>query len=177
VFLAEPRDLLPDGLHDVCLRPVDSKGLGSTGRLFDRKRKYWKAFFRESGVRDDLYCTTTVDRRRINWYFNAGSVSWRRASGFAARWMEQLEQVMAMDILPAGHRNNADQVSLSLAASAIHPRVRFLDCRYNYPVPKRPLMEGSARNLRLNQLVRVHYDEWFQKRVFFSDHSAVRSGR
>jgi hypothetical protein len=161
VILNEPSDLDLGRDQPVALRPVDRKGRGSEGPG-DRAEAYWTRLYELCDVRDDRFVTTTLDRIEIRAYWNAGLVAARRDAGLFGRWLEHLRILVAADHLPGGKMTNLDQAALSTATATV-PQVLELDDRYNYALPWRPRLPEPMRSLSLDDLVHVHYHQWFNR--------------
>ena len=155
VFVDEPLDLsVAPGA--VALRPVDTKNAGSTGPG-DRHDPYWQRLYELCGVDVERYVVTATAPRRIRAYYNAGLVAVHRSTGLMRDWLDCLRTVFEHGHRPPGRGwTFADQVALA-AATARHDEPVVLDPRYNYPLPKRHLLEPPWDASTLDDLVHIHY--------------------
>ena len=160
VILNEPTALDLDSDRPVALRPVDRKGRGSEGP-HDRADAYWTRLYDLCGVKDTRFVTTTVDGVTVRAYWNAGLIAARRDAGVFGRWLDHLRILADAGHLPGGKMTNLDQVALSTATAGVD--IVALDDRYNYPLPWRGRLPERMRALRLDELVHVHYHQWFNR--------------
>ncbi|MCZ6464913.1 MAG: hypothetical protein O7A09_11315 [Proteobacteria bacterium] len=169
LFTGEPTDLdldsQRDSRWDAAVRPVNQKNAGSTGPD-DRKDRYWLRLYELCGVSPGPFVDTAVSRERIRGYWNAGLVAARRSAGLFGRWRDNLRRLVAASHLPWNGMKNLDQLALAAALAAAPGRVRVLDGRYNYPLPKRDRLTEPLRSAPLEALVHVHYFRWLHQPGF-----------
>lgn len=166
VILGEPSDLDLSGGAAIALRPVDRKGRGSEGP-HDPADAYWTRLYDLCGVQDDRFVTTTVDGLSVRAYWNAGLIAARRDAGIFGRWLRDLCTLARAGHLPGGKMTNLDQVALSTATADVDD-ITVLDHRYNYPLPLRARLPEPMRTLGIDQLVHVHYHQWFNRSGYLS---------
>ena len=173
VILNEPVDFdLPRGIA-VAIRPVDNKNTGSEGPE-DPNDIYWQKLYSICGITKELYLTTTIDNLRIRAYWNSGLIAVNRSYGLFHRWRDNFIKIMRAGHIPRNNKtneerlNNMDQLALAPTLVNVSERLNILDYRYNYPLPKRPLMVSPYRNAALENLIHVHYHRWFNKPDFLS---------
>jgi hypothetical protein len=175
LFLREPAELfLPDAV-DVCLRPVDLKGMCTTGPddAFDG---YWRALCATTEVSYDTipWIESFVDCRRIKASYNAGLVVARANLGIMERWADyffaSIRRGLYPNTHPGGFRAGAgwvypgigrywgsNQAALSLAIWSTTRRVRDLAPTYNYPLHLHDRILGNGHRETFRNLVHVHY--------------------
>ncbi|MCK4911329.1 MAG: hypothetical protein KAR83_06790 [Thermodesulfovibrionales bacterium] len=189
VILNEPSDLdLPKDVA-AAARPVDKKRLGSQGPD-DKKDAYWQKIYKACGVSEPKYVTTTIDKKSIRAYWNAGLIAFRRDEGLMDEWKRCFLTIYEQNLIPrksiarqafekttgalglkdgaADGRilNNLDQIALAAALAPVSDRVRVLDHRYNYPLGKRPYIPLPEGEATLEELVQIHYHRWFNRPDF-----------
>jgi len=167
LFVNEPRDLdLPEDVV-AAIRPVDRKIRGSTGPG-DPRDDYWRRLYEICNVPETPYVHTSVDEERIRAYWNAGLIAVQRREGLFRMWKKDFETLMIAKHFPPPNRilNNMDQLALAGTLSRVFDRVRILDYRYNYLIPKRGILPMPYRNLQWEELVHIHYHHWFNKPGF-----------
>lgn len=165
VVVNEPGDFeLTEGVVTaVC--PVHSKNRGSTGRG-DPNDRYWEKLYSICNAPEAPFVETVVDHIRIRAYWNAGLIVVRRSSGLFRQWKDDFLKLMGVGHIPKGHINNMDQLALAATLAKVADRVKILDYRYNYPLPKRSLLVQPYCDAELDDLVHIHYHRWFNKPGF-----------
>jgi hypothetical protein len=171
VILNEPvgLDISPD--IAVAVRPVDNKNYGSTGPG-DRNDAYWQKLYSICGINQGRYITATIDKRRIRAFWNSGLIAVNRSEGIFQQWKDNFIKIMKAGHIPIDRSTGKecltfmDQLALAPTLTNVYDKVDILDYRYNYPLPKRPLMVSPYRNAALEDLIHVHYHRWFNKPDF-----------
>ena len=175
LFLREPEEfILPRGT-DVLLRPVDLKGVSTTGRG-DACDAYWRDLGRCCGVDYDSvpWGESFVDRQRIKANYNGGLVVARGGFGVMRRWADFFFRSVEQGLRPrpgaavfragagtvepaAAELWGSNQAALSLAAWSNTRRVRQLPPTYNYPLHLHEQIPPKAARAVFRRLVHVHY--------------------
>jgi hypothetical protein len=151
---------------DAAARPVDKQNLGSTG-AGDQNDSYWQRMYSICQVKEDHFVETTVDKKKIRAYFNAGLIVVRRSAGLFARWEQNFLALVAAGHMPENDKwNNMDQFALATTLSRVFKRVSTLDWKYNYPLGHRPVLDRAMQEAQLEDLVHVHYHRWFNRPNF-----------
>lgn len=175
LFLREPTGLLLPADVDVAARPVDVKGVSTSGRS-DTCDDYWQKLCRCCGVDyDDLpWGETFVDRRRIKANYNAGLIVVRSERGILRRcadfFFRSVREQMRPRVDAGSFRTGAgwvepaaanlwgsSQAALTLAIWSATRRVRVLPPTYNYPLHQHEKIDGATTRSVFPQLVHVHY--------------------
>ena len=152
----------------AAVRPVDHKNCGSTGPG-SRDDPYWRRLYELCGVKRSPYVETAISGHRIRAYYNSGLVWVRRHAGVFQRWLEHFLTVTRVGHLPLGEIHYADQITLAAALAQLEAHeVRVFDPRYNYSMPKRPLLPPRLQ-YPLEDLVHLHYHRWFQRPGFLRE--------
>jgi hypothetical protein len=170
VCVGPPADLLLRDGFDLALRPVDKFNVGSAVEV--TIDPFWRWVYGLCGVDDANVwsVTTSVDRREVRAYFNAGLIATRPEKGLFGRWRDNL--LKARDGVAAANLTDKQMFHLEAAlfastvlASVPRARIRLLDPRYNYPFyppfAHAGLLDVDGRRLRLDDLVLVHYHRTF----------------
>jgi hypothetical protein len=138
---------------DADARPVDMKGMGSTGPG-DSYEPYWVALCRLAGVDVDAlpFVTATVDGTRVRATHNGGFVAARRATGLFTRAEELFVRSVAADLRPHAGRGlnivagtgevgaagsewwGSGQAVVSVAAASLGFAIGPLDAHVNVPL-------------------------------------------
>ncbi len=175
LFLGEPAELLLPPEVDVAVRPVDVKGISTSGGD-DPCDGYWRELCRVSGVDDGVlpWSESFVDRQRIKANYNGGLVVVRRELGILRRWADVFFGSIRKGVRPGGingtFRSGAgwiepgaarlwgsNQAALSLAIWSSTRRVRELPPTYNYPLHLHDGIEPEVAADCLARLTHVHY--------------------
>lgn len=175
LFLREPSELLLSPDTDAAVRPVDVKGMSTSGPS-DSRDRYWQELCRCCGVdyEEIPWRESFVDRQRIKANYNGGLVVVRGALGVLRRWADFFFRSVRKGLRPytdagsfrtgagwvepaAGNLWGSNQAALSLALWSISRRVRELPPTYNYPLHQHKLIEGALARRVFPQLVHVHY--------------------
>jgi hypothetical protein len=175
LFLREPSEfyLAPD--IDVAVRPVDVKGISTSG-LSDSCDLYWRVLCRCSSVNYDEipWRESFVDHQQIKANYNGGLVVVRSALGVLRRWADFFFGSIREGLRPntnagsfrtgagwiepeAGNLWGSNQAALSLAIWSTSQRVRELPPTYNYPLTQHEQIDAAVARTVFPQLVHVHY--------------------
>ncbi len=179
LFLREPSEfILPRGT-DVALRPVDLKGVSTTGGG-DVCDAYWRDLCRCCGVayEDVPWGESFVDGQRIKANYNGGLVVARGRLGIMRRWADFFFRSVVRGLRPrpgaaafragvgmvepvAAELWGSNQAALSLAAWSTTRRVRVLPPTYNYPLHQHAHVPPKLARKVFKRLVHVHYHYLF----------------
>lgn len=152
LFLAPPDFALTES--DFAARPVDVKGICTSGAGDDPHDRYWRTVSAVCGVDYDAigWVTTTVDRQRVRANYNAGLIAARRASGVFEKTEEIFLRIVrerlvsnppppcalkvgAGEVSPDGYTYwGTSQMALSLACTALGAKIEILPAQYNVPL-------------------------------------------
>jgi hypothetical protein len=175
LFLREPTeiDLAPD--IDVAVRPVDIKGMSTSG-LSDSFDDYWQDLCRGCVVDyDDIpWRESFVDRQRIKANYNGGLVIARGGLGVLRRWADFFFGSIRKGLRPSTNAGSfrtgsgwiepaaanlwgSNQAALSLAIWSLTRRVRELPPTYNYPLPQHDRIDAALARTVFPRVVHVHY--------------------
>ena len=174
IFIDEPDLSLED--CDAAARPVDSKGMCTTGPG-DPFDPYWRALCRLAGVDYDHvpFVVTTDGAAVVKASYNGGLIAARRACGLFQRTEDVFRQLVAAELKPwrdqeptyltgTGLKSGeataywgTSQAAFSLAAVAGNHAVRCLADTHNFPLHNltRPRPVDPSR------LVHIHYHGLF----------------
>jgi hypothetical protein len=155
---------LPEGI-DVRVRPVDRKGMSSSGAA-DPIEPYWRDLATVCHV--DLeslpYVRTTVGEERIRATFNGGLVVVRNGIGIFTRWEENMLAVHRARLQPRPDSFwGTGQTTLVMAIYGRTSRVEMLPDSYNYPLHKHDNMPPERRISSSRDLIHVHYHWMFER--------------
>ncbi len=152
----------------VFMRPVDNKGIGSTGPL-DQNNLFWDQVFDFFNLAPShLNVVTTVSQQHIRPYYNSGFVLANKSINFMQQWKRDFIRLMNSSIrtAPSSSRHQVDYgfiEQMVLSVSAEKERViNILPETYNYPLPFRPKLKNREDHPLFNALTHVHYHKWFQ---------------
>ena len=183
LFLREPDEILLRPDVDVAVRPVDVKGMCTSGPM-DPFDAYWRDLCRCCGVDYDQipWTESFVDRCRIKASYNAGLVIVRSKLGIMKRWSDFFFTSVRQHLRPytydrrfrsgagwvqsdASRLWGSNQAALSLAIWSITKNVNELAPTYNYPVTAHSQIDKKLRNGIFSNLVHVHYHWILQDRA------------
>ena len=175
LFLREPNEilLLPD--VDVALRPVDVKGMCTSGPT-DPFDAYWRDLCRCCGVDYNQipWTESFADRCRIKASYNAGLVIVRGKLGIMQRWSHFFFTSVRQQLRPYAHDRHfragagwvepaasklwgSNQAALSLAIWSTTRNVKELEPIYNYALTVHEQIDKRLRKRIFPNLVHVHY--------------------
>jgi hypothetical protein len=175
IFLREPeRVLLPNDI-DVAIRPVDVKGMCTSGTA-DPFDGYWRDLCRCCDVEyEDIPWTTSfVDHQRIKASYNGGLVVVRAGLGILQEWSAFFFASVRLRLTPhpenlhfrtgvgwvspaASRLWGSNQAALSLAIWNNTRRVQELPAIYNYPLTLHDQIDPVTTRAVFPHLVHVHY--------------------
>jgi hypothetical protein len=175
LFLAEPTALaLVDGV-DAAVRPVDVKGMCTSGPG-DAADSYWQQLCAATGVDYEALpeVTTVVDAVRVKASYNGGLVVVRTRLGILERWWELFRRSVRLGLrplppagpvrastgfvtAPAARWWGSNQAVLSLSLWSSTRAVATLPPGYNYPLHLHGAVPRATRERALADLVHVHY--------------------
>lgn len=175
LFLREPSDLLLPPDVDVAVRPVDVKGMSTSGPA-DSFDTYWRELSSCCGVDFDEipWGTSFVDGRRIKANYNSGLAAVRAGLGILRRSADFFFESVRQGLRPRSEIDSfrtgvgwveppasmlwgSSQAALSLAIWSVSRRVRELPPTYNYPLHMHDRVDETVARGVLPQLVHVHY--------------------
>lgn len=163
IFVGEPTAFDLDKHVSAALRPVPQRKFGSSGPGC-AEDEYWRRLYELCGVTNEPFVETTITRERIRAYWNSGLIVARRSEALFAQWEDDFLRLMkAGHVPPRQGKLFIDQLALSATLARARQEVRVLDARYNYQLPKRPIMPPPDRDYQLADLIHVHYHAWFNK--------------
>lgn len=175
LFLREPCQLVLPPDVDVAVRPVDLKGISTSGPD-DPCDAYWRALCRSAGIDYDVlpWNESFVDRNRIKANYNAGLVAVRRDLGVLRTWADIFFRSVREGLRPdrdsfpfragagwvgpsAARLWGSNQAALSLAIWSLTRNVRELPPTYNYPLHLHDGVDEHVAAASLARLAHVHY--------------------
>ena len=181
VFVREPSHFLLASDDDAAVRPVDVKGICTSG-AGDPNDEYWRRLTMCCGVSyDDIpEIVTTVDQTSVKANYNGGLVVARTRRGMMQKWAEFFFRSIREGIIPrqsaSEFRSGAglvpqetarlwgsNQAALSLALWSSTRRVRELPPGYNYPLHLHDEMPLDTRTAAMAALVHIHYHWLFDR--------------
>lgn len=175
LFLREPSELLLPNEIDVAVRPVDVKGMSTSGPS-DTCDRYWQDLCRccEVDYNQIPWSEAFVDRTRIKANYNGGLVVVRSGLGIMQRWSDFFFRSVRVGLRPstsagrfrsgagwvepvAGNLWGSNQAALSVAIWSVSRRIKELAPTYNYPLTHHNNIETRLARSVFPQLVHVHY--------------------
>ena len=175
LFLREPSEFLLPPEIDVAVRPVDVKGISTTGPE-DSFNTYWHDLCGCCGVDYDEipWSESFIDRRRIKANYNGGLIVARGGLGIMRRWADYFFKSIRQGVRPhssgpsfragagwveaeVGKLWGSNQAALSLAIWNTTRRVRELPPTYNYPLHLHDQIDPVLARAVFPRLVHVHY--------------------
>ncbi len=161
-FLAEPTEfLVPDGF-DAVLRPVDSKNVGAENEN-DPNFAYWAKIYKLAGVKNHSFVTTSIDKKKILSYWNAGHIAVKRESGILGKWHANFRQAMEHKLMPEHGIFYVEQSILAATISSLEGKVKDFSFTYNYPIHLQDRIPDPERKIgHIDELVSAHYHKIFE---------------
>jgi hypothetical protein len=175
LFLREPNEVLLRPDVDVAVRPVDVKGMCTSGPA-DPFDAYWRDLCRCCGVDYNQipWTESFADRCRIKASYNAGLVIVRGKLGIMQRWSHFFFTSVRQQLRPYAHDRRfqsgagwvepdasrlwgSNQAALSLAIWSTTTNVKELEPTYNYPLTVHEQIDKRLRKRVFPNLVHVHY--------------------
>lgn len=180
LFLREPDQFLLAPDVDAAVRPVDVKGMCSSG-LSDPCDRYWQDLCTASGIdyASIPWTRSTVDDVRIKASYNGGLVVTRSRLGILQRWADIFFASARAGLMPAmarprfragagwiepgvGRWWGSNQAALSLALWSSTRAVTELPSTYNYPLHMQDRMDQEEVAHLPDSWVHVHYHWLFE---------------
>lgn len=175
LFLREPAELFLPREIDVAVRPVDVKGMSTSGAS-DSCDRYWQELCNCSGVAYEAipWRRSFIDEQTIKANYNGGLVAVRSDLGILQRWADFFFRSVRQGLKPftnagsfrtgagwiepaAGNLWGSNQAALSLAIWQSTRRVQELPPTYNYPLTHHEKIPATLVRSVYPQLVHVHY--------------------
>lgn len=181
LFLSEPNYLELSEDVDAAIRPVDLKGMCTTGPS-DPFDDYWRDLCLCCEVNYDEipWTTSSVDQQRIKASYNGGLVVARRQLGILQRWERFFFNSVRQGLTPykdpwrlrsgvswidsaASKFWGSNQAALSLAIWTTTRQVQELPPTYNYPLHLHQRIDSQVTERVFPHLVHVHYHWLFEE--------------
>lgn len=175
LFLGEPAEFILPPHIDVALRPVDVKGISTSGSK-DSFDTYWRNLCQCCGVDYEAipWSRSFVDGQRIKANYNGGLVVVRGGLGILRRWADLFFRSIRRGLRPqpdgpsfragagwvepaVGKLWGSNQAALSLAIWSTSQRVQELPPTYNYPLHLHKQMAPDLTRTVFPHLLHVHY--------------------
>jgi len=175
LILREPTEFMLPPDVDVAVRPVDVKGMCTSGPT-DPSDAYWRDLCRCCGADYDQipWIQSFVDRCRVKASYNAGLAVVRGGLGILQRCAEFFFASLRANLEPSreerrfrtsggwvegagGRLWGSSQAALSLAIWSTTRQVRELKPTYNYPLHMHGDIDQELRRRVFPDLVHVHY--------------------
>jgi hypothetical protein len=175
LFLREPVEFVLDAEVDAAARPVDLKGISTSGRE-DTFDAYWRDLCRCCGVDYDAipWRRSYVDGKHIKANYNGGLVVVRSGLGILGRWADFFFSSIRLGLRPRSNSSTfrtgvgwvgpevgtlwgSNQAALSLAMWSATRRIRELPPAYNYPLHLHAELDAASVEQHFPNLVHVHY--------------------
>ena len=156
VITREPVQLVPSQ-SDFTASVHSIKHVGSCGPG-DEREPFWIEMCRLLNIApDDLpWVQTPVDAARIRLYFNSGVFSYRRTSGFSARWLRNCQTILDERVGFADSKTHfVEQSTLSLTLIQMGLAWEALPYSYNFNVASWEDNEDTA-GLKGAHLIHYH---------------------
>lgn len=154
IFINEPTELL-EGDWVAAARPVDRRIAGSRGK--GKNEPYWQKMYAALGVTEEPFVETAVGGVRIRAYWNSGLLAAKREAGLFTAWEQALATLYEREIIYWRMPQFMDQLAWAAVTANFPDQVRVLSDGYNYPLRQRGGLDGSARDLDLDEIVHLHY--------------------
>jgi hypothetical protein len=194
IFLRDPCEFILSPDIDVALRPVDIKGMCTSGSQ-DSFDAYWQALCRCSGVdyEEIPWGETFIDRQPIKASYNGGLVVARGDVGIMRKWADIFFTSIRHGLRPysknvpiksavgwvegeAGRLWGSNQAALSLAIWSTTRRVRQLSPVYNYPLHSHDRIDPALVKTVFPHLIHLHYHWLFGEKEISKNPLFSRSG-
>jgi hypothetical protein len=175
LFLGEPAEFILPPHIDVAVRPVDVKGISTSGPK-DSFDSYWRNLCHCCGVEyeDIPWSQSFVDGQRIKANYNGGLVVVRGRLGILRRWADLFFRSIRQGLRPqpdgpsfragagwvepaVGKLWGSNQAALSLAIWSTSQRVQELPPTYNYPLHLHNQIGPKWAQTIFPNLLHVHY--------------------
>lgn len=194
LFLGEPDDFLLPPDIDVAVRPVDAKGISTSGPS-DSFDIYWRNLCECCGVDyDDIPLSQSfIDQQRIKANYNGGLVVVRGSLGILHRWADFFFRSIRQNIRPssdglsfragagwvepaASKLWGSNQAALSLAIWSTTRQVKELPPIYNYPLHLHKQVDPALAKAIFPKLLHVHYHWLFEADALSANPLFLRGG-
>ena len=166
IFLREPSELARLSEYDALVRPVDSKGICSSGES-DENDVYWRRLAEVTGVSlEKLPMTrTSVDGVPIRANYNGGFIAVNARLGVFNRWMHNILAIHHQQLKPKPDSFwGTGQSTLVMALYGTCEKIGLLPNSYNYPLHQAGLMSADNRIQHSKDVVHLHYHWMFEEK-------------
>jgi hypothetical protein len=172
VFFSEPKEFLLPAEYDVGIRPEHEKMIGSEGKD-DPNEEYWQHLYTLANVGDqEMFVTTTVDRKKIRAFWNSGVVAVRRSAGIFTAWLETFEKLLTTGSTIDSNNFYYEQSALSATICATTNKIWCFSPNYNYPIHSHNPIIESDKMSSFKEIVCIHdhlfrnRKEWYRERTW-----------
>lgn len=162
-FLKEPEDLISFNGHDLILRAVDHKNIG-TEHPGDENAAYWQQLYNLLGVKAERKVRATSDNREILEYYNSGHLVTKTQNNLFSRWKENFIKVMKHDLKPKNDLFYVEQSTFAATITQMEWSVKQLEDYLNYPIfflGNSPFTDLQFETFK--DLVSIHYHKQFKR--------------
>ncbi len=135
---------------------VEELGPVSTGPG-DRFEPFWAALAQGAGLDEVPFVSAGPSGKRMRLQFNSGVFRFRRGSGFAQRYREYFDKLLALRVVPKDDPSIFlhEQIIFSVAAASWPGRFKLLDPNYNFHAE--PMYETLYSPQRYGDAVLLHW--------------------
>lgn len=172
VFFSEPKEFILPPEYDVGIRPEHEKMIGSEGQE-DANEAYWQHLYQLAGVdNQEVFITTTVDRKKIRAFWNSGVVAVRKSAGIFSAWQKTFKKLLEAGSMIDQKNFYYEQSALSATICAKNAQVWCFSNNYNYPIHAHNLILESNRSNSFGEIVCIHdhlfreRKEWYRERTW-----------
>lgn len=165
VFLQRPLLFENSAGHDLMMRPVEQKGIGTDRKFSGANGNYWRELYKVLKVTDDRTVRTVSENSEILEYYNSGMVISKTGFALFEAWNKNFHTIMGLGLKPASGISFVEQSVLSATISSLGRTVQPLPKDYNCPAD---VIENTANeNYRLKsfeEIVLLHYHKVFMNK-------------
>ena len=182
VLFSEPKEFLLPPEYEIGLRPEHHKKIGSEGKG-DSNEAYWQKIYKLAGVKEELFVTTTVDRKKIRAYWNSGVIAVRRKAGIFTAWKHNFEKLAETEDVSSINKANFyfEQSMFSATVSAMTKKIWNFSPGYNYPIHYHNTLPESEQRSSFGNTICIHdhffreRKEWFRERIWVKNLKTLRN--
>ena len=172
LFFNAPDECILDDKHDVGLRPVDVKNIGSNGS--DENYDYWQKLYDILDVKNQKYVISTVDEQKILQYWNSGLITVKSETGLFKEWKKNFMKVMENGLQPGQGEFFIEQSVFAATVSSMNLNVYEFSNSYNYPLHMQNQIPVNKRLTSLEEATTLHYHYMLKDRLLIKALHALK---
>ena len=166
IILNEPNFINHLEVHEIMMRPVDSKNIGVSSSEFDSNH-YWATLYAKLGIeKTDKRVVSTVDGYEILPYYNSGHILVKRSKSIFSQWKVNFDIIMKEELKPANNIFFVEQSVLAATIVQMNLSLKEFSNDYNYPIHMQDRAMPEGNKIRdIDNVISIHYHKLFNSEL------------